>query len=282
MPHWVKHHRKIFPNAVLVDYHSTDKSVEIISKLAPTWRVITSSNRIFDASKVDEEIMKIEASVSGAKVVINTTDFLQLGPRDLAMIEGKLGSFEEFALEIPGVIAVQAHQSFPEGDQASQAKTAAAITRCIFNHSKHKLSKNGILGSSRPAKLLEYFQHGYIREMGNPQLRNKLVHSHKSGHYNVGRHSWRLPSLPALDSKAVHLGMYPWTQSFVDRKLAMRKAVPKRDLLRGRGLQHTLNLGQWERALDFWRNEITMHNCDICAAVPDQISFLGDYFGEKQ
>lgn len=282
MPIWVKHHLEFFPNAVLVDYHSDDKSVEIIRKLAPSWRIITSQNRTFDAARADEEIMDIEASVRGAKVVINTTDFLQLGSRDIALIESKLESFEDFGLAIPGVIAIQANKGLLEGDGFPASKTAAAITACIFDRGKQKIVETKIARKSRLAKAYEYFQTGYLREVGNPKMRTKLIHSFKSGQYGVGRHSWEVPSIPALDSKAIHLGMYPWNHSFVERKLAMRKAVPKRDLLRGRGLQHTLAYGKWEMALNFWRNEITMHDCEDCAAVQSQMSILENYFGKSQ
>ncbi len=76
LPFWLKHHRKMFQHGIMIDYHSTDNSREIIKKLCPTWEIITSRNEKFQAYSVDQEVMNIEEKISGYKIALNVTEFL--------------------------------------------------------------------------------------------------------------------------------------------------------------------------------------------------------------
>lgn len=78
LPHWLSHHTKLFDHGIMVDYNSTDRSVEIIKEMAPTWEVVQSRNKWFDAEVVDAEMMEYEETVSGWKMVLNVTEFLLL------------------------------------------------------------------------------------------------------------------------------------------------------------------------------------------------------------
>lgn len=76
LPFWLKHHTKIFEHGLLIDYGSTDSSVEIIRELAPNWEVVSSYNQYFGAEAVDEEVMFYERQISGWKICLNTTEFV--------------------------------------------------------------------------------------------------------------------------------------------------------------------------------------------------------------
>ena len=76
LPFWLKHHYSMFNHGIMIDYHSTDRSVQIIKELCPTWEIRTTRNAFFDAEKVDQEMMDIEEEVSGFKIILNTTEFL--------------------------------------------------------------------------------------------------------------------------------------------------------------------------------------------------------------
>ena len=76
LPWWLKHHSKIFTDAILIDYNSTDRSVEIIKEYCPTWKVFKSKNEYFDAILVDQEIMEYEQTIDGYKICLNTTEFI--------------------------------------------------------------------------------------------------------------------------------------------------------------------------------------------------------------
>jgi len=76
LPFWLKHHRSIFTHGIMIDYDSTDKSVEIIKELCPTWEIRTTKNEMFDAVLVDKEVMEIEEILKGFKIVLNVTEFI--------------------------------------------------------------------------------------------------------------------------------------------------------------------------------------------------------------
>jgi nucleoside-diphosphate-sugar epimerase len=79
LPFWIKSHAHLFDSAILIDYQSTDNSLEMVSDIAPsTWRVIKSRNQHFDAADIDIEVMDIEATLPADswRIVLNTTEFL--------------------------------------------------------------------------------------------------------------------------------------------------------------------------------------------------------------
>ena len=47
LPWFLNHHKQIFDHGIMIDYHSTDRSVEIIREICPTWAIITSRNPDF-------------------------------------------------------------------------------------------------------------------------------------------------------------------------------------------------------------------------------------------
>ena len=60
LPFWLKHHSKMFDHGILIDYNSTDRSVDIIREICPTWEIIDSRNELFDAVLIDKEVEDIE------------------------------------------------------------------------------------------------------------------------------------------------------------------------------------------------------------------------------
>jgi hypothetical protein len=76
LPYWLKHHRQYFEHGILINYHSTDKSVEICKELCPTWDIVDSVNPDFDAALCDKEVMDYESKISGFKLALNTTEFM--------------------------------------------------------------------------------------------------------------------------------------------------------------------------------------------------------------
>ena len=76
LPHWLNHHKKYFNHGILIDYDSTDESVNIIKEICPDWQIIKSKNEMFDAKKCDDEVMEIEQNISGFRICLNVTEFL--------------------------------------------------------------------------------------------------------------------------------------------------------------------------------------------------------------
>lgn len=76
LPWFLTHHKQIFDHGIMIDYHSTDRSVEIIKKICPTWAIITSRNPDFQADTIDTEVNDIEAGIEGWKICLNVTEQL--------------------------------------------------------------------------------------------------------------------------------------------------------------------------------------------------------------
>jgi hypothetical protein len=91
LPWWLNHHKQVFHHGILIDYHSTDRSREIIQKICPTWEIITTRNQLFEATAVDIEVMKIEAELDGWRMCLNVTE--QLIGDYQALDDGKLDQY---------------------------------------------------------------------------------------------------------------------------------------------------------------------------------------------
>lgn len=76
LPWWLEHHKKHFDFGILIDYHSTDRSVEICREICPNWQVVTSMHMYFDAAACDYEVMFYERQLQGWRIALTTTEFL--------------------------------------------------------------------------------------------------------------------------------------------------------------------------------------------------------------
>lgn len=76
LPHWLNHHKKIFDDAILINYQSTDKSVQIIKEICPDWKIFDSEHDEFDSKLLNEQVENYEKKVDGFKICLNTTEFI--------------------------------------------------------------------------------------------------------------------------------------------------------------------------------------------------------------
>ena len=83
LPWWVKQHREMFDDAILIDWNSTDNSVGEIKKHAPaSWKIVKKRNLPLHqeyASMCEEqdlEVMQYEAGITGWRICLNTTEFM--------------------------------------------------------------------------------------------------------------------------------------------------------------------------------------------------------------
>lgn len=78
LPHWCRHHRKLFDHGVIIDFGSTDQSLEIIQKFCPNWEIVPIKNvdPHHMAYCADQQVMEIERRFLGWKIALNVTEFL--------------------------------------------------------------------------------------------------------------------------------------------------------------------------------------------------------------
>lgn len=76
LPKWLEHHKQYFDYGILIDYASTDRSVQICRDICPHWQVFSSGNVEFDSKKLDYEIEFYERQLPGWRIALTTTEFL--------------------------------------------------------------------------------------------------------------------------------------------------------------------------------------------------------------
>jgi hypothetical protein len=211
LPWWLRHHVSQFDYGVLIDYASTDASVEICRSIAPHWRVVRSRNLSFEAIAVDFEVMQYESELPGWKMVLNTTEFLcgaNLPALEMAMtVQDIQGCYFESAVMV---------DAFPD-----QAPTHAL-------------------------PLAEQKHHGFMEDQ--PRIHGRLFHRCSIGAYLPGRHVSAQPGLThtAGIGTVLWYGLSPWTDAALKRKLQVQTQIPERDRVAGFGSQHLVDVEQLE------------------------------------
>ena len=76
LPWWLNHHKKYFDYGLMINYASTDRSVEIINKICPDWKVVDSVNKEFGAKECGDEVEYYEKRISGWKICLTITEFI--------------------------------------------------------------------------------------------------------------------------------------------------------------------------------------------------------------
>lgn len=212
LPFWIAHHLPLFDHAVLIDYQSTDESVEICRTLAPHWEVRTSRNKQFEAVQCDAEVMGIEKEFTDCwKLAINTTEFFCVRDSDAWFC------------------GIEAHD-WP----------AYALRGLVL--SEPSAADYEPLDPTLP--LLAQRWHGFFEDQtlipGCDFLsRSRLLHRLPHGAYHTGRH-WtdHTPYMHPPGAILVYLLFSPWTPEFVARKLQIASRIPASEIAQGHGIQH--------------------------------------------
>lgn len=200
---WIRQHSPLFDSAILVDYASTDNSLEIIKREAPeTWKVVQSRNKMFDAEKVDREIMDIENSLPNTswKVCLNTTEFLCA----------------------PGF-----------------RKTLEKLSGDVYQLKNHMMTGDDNLDIDRDANLIEQrYKYGPNVMFSNSY--NRYIHRNHCPIYTTGRHgiitsSQIYPFTEGFLCKFIHTPACPQNLA---RRLQIKTKIPECDIIRNFGENH--------------------------------------------
>ena len=200
LPFWLEHHRSIFKNGIIIDYNSTDRSREIIYEYCPHWKVVQSENHMFEAQAVDREVMRIESSIPGYKIALNTTEFLMISTEEV--FPDGLN-----CLNIPIINAVSSKDNiFPN----TLAEFFSGIEKIVPTYSD-----------------VVYRGH------------HRFMHNYSNGQYSVGRHGTSLSgSSNSINAAVLWVGMYPWNSETVKRKMGIKVRISNSDKIQGFGYQH--------------------------------------------
>jgi len=207
LPMWLEHHKKIFDHGIIIDYWSTDKSVEICKKICPTWEIRTTKNKSFGAIEIDQEFMDIEKNLEGIKIVLNTTEFLF---SEKPLSEYFDNSQKSYAIEAYGPQSLHLETPFTINE---------LIKECLREDVK------------------------YVFE----NLRgHRNLHNYLTGNYGLGRHTWYLPKENIKGIAILWTGYFPWNQHMIKRKLQIKTHIPESDRLKGYSYNHFWDLQKLE------------------------------------
>jgi UDP-glucose 4-epimerase len=190
----------MFDEIIVIDYNSTDKSMEICKNICPKAKIITTKNDYFEAIKIDEEFMDIENTIDGIKIILNTTEFLfcEKSVKDLF-----IDNNEKIAYNI---------------------KVTCPFSLCTYNINNSYELFNNLLNND---VVYDYYRG------------SRFIHTYENGRYGAGRHNLiNINSIPTNKAHIIWLGFYPLNDKLLKRKLQIQQNIPQSDKDRGAGFQH--------------------------------------------
>lgn len=199
LPFWLHHHNDMFDDIFIIDYNSTDKSIEICKRICPRCKIITTRNKFFEAREIDKEVMDIENAINGIKIVLNTTEFL--------ICEGTINDI------------------FTNGPN-TMSYTITAITPYslnIYNISNYNDVMNNLLNDD----IVYHYDRG-VRQL----------HNYTNGNYCIGRHNTLNVSTHTNKAHIIWFGFYPMNDKLITRKLQIHQNIPDTDRRLNLGFQH--------------------------------------------
>jgi len=224
LPFWLEHHRKIFDHGIVFDWGCTDRSMDIVREMCPTWEIrkaIDSHPSVklekFDAYENDVLFMHAEMKLSGYKLVLNTTEFL---------ISSK---------PIREYLADDTNRSYP-----LQSLTA--------------LSRKDV---QEPNTLREFFD-GV--ECVEPTIRKwRTLHSYHHGQYSLGRHEITLHPFEIVPAYILWCAEYPWNSKILERGLQITTKIPDSDYDQGISYHHRFTVEQrTENRLNHFETSVSL------------------------
>jgi len=203
LPFWIKQHINMFDDVVMIDYNSTDSSVEIIKQLAPHWQIRTTKNQYFDPVPIDDEVMDIEREFDGYwKMCLNTTEFIM-------MPELNLKKFISVVL-----------------DQHPDAT-------CISSTGVLMIDTTENVDQPVDTNIPLYVQRHY-GSIENGNMRCRLLHKMPDGQYTSGRHNSRLDRVYPKDAfYCMWYGWSPYCDALRKRKMQIQEKLHPSDNRKG-------------------------------------------------
>jgi nucleoside-diphosphate-sugar epimerase len=200
LPFWLTHHKELFDNFVIIDYHSTDNSIDICKSICPNCKIITSRNHDFHALNVDLEVMDVENSVDGIKMVLNVTEFL-ICEKPIKSLFCDTTNFLSYSI----------------------------IAYSPYSEKNYEVNNNQELFSGLLHSDMRYHQ---------DREGVRTLHNFPNGKYGPGRHRSFNYSIPLNNAHIIWFGYYPMNDALLKRKTQIASQMPEFNIVRGWGRQH--------------------------------------------
>lgn len=199
LPFWLNHHKKFFDHGIIVDYGSTDRSIELCKAICPKWEIRKTRNLNFGAINADNELMDIEKTVEGIKIILTTTEFL-FCDKPVNEVFNNLN----ISLSVKSYGPYIKKNIYPK--KLSELIISLLDDSVVYIHEKSR---------------------------GTRQL-----HTFKHGNYTVGRHYTKNITYPTDDFHIIWLGNFPFNEYIMKRKLEVKTKIPDSDVKVGFSYHH--------------------------------------------
>jgi len=180
IPYWLNHHKKMFDHGVIINYDSTDNTVNIINKICPTWEIVTPTEPF---GSCINQIHNLETQHDGWKITLNISEFLFIDDLRNFIINFKNNNPSLSGIRTRGCvivdyttkidinkpIVIQFKRGYFEEDLKKYINNRNLSQQC-FNEKNH---------ISKTATWINMGIDG----------RSRLLHKCKTGNYLQGRHS---------------------------------------------------------------------------------------------
>lgn len=220
LPWWIKHHREMFDEAILLNYGSTDRSMHEIKKHAPSsWKVVDSRHQMLSAAELEKEIQEIESGISGWRICLTIAEFL-------------FGSLDRENMMFP------INHSYQPGRD-----NRAHFVPCF---KVHDWNPEGSLDHKTPLSMQSWM--GLDCRLGPGENFNirppRLFHNIDGLAYPVGRHYWGHEAFVAKEMVIVHYANSISSPDMLARRLSMQTKISDSDKLKGLGVGHYVSATQ--------------------------------------
>lgn len=205
LPFWLHHHKDMFDDIIIVNYFSTDKSMEICKSICPNCKIIETQNEYFGAEEIDKEFMNIENGIEGIKIILNTTEFLLC---ETTINDIFINNTSQVSYDIT---------------------TISPYSLNTYNINTYSELFNNLLNN-------DVVYHN--------DRRTRQLHNFHNGNYTVGRHSTFNSISFTNKAHIIWFGYYPMNEKLLKRKTQIVANMPQKDKDIGYGFQHLFNVEQ--------------------------------------
>ena len=192
LPFWLNHHKNLFDDIVIIDYNSTDNSIQICKNICPNAKIITSKNKYYGSSTTDLEIIEIENNIDGIKLVLNITEFLFLKKpiKDLF------------------------------NDSDNDKKSYKIIAYTPYSSKKYEINNyKDLISNLLNEDVL------YNRDINH----SRDIHNYSNGNYVDKRKGTNNITYITNDVFIIWFGFYPMNDKFIQRKLQIKNNISEID-----------------------------------------------------
>ncbi len=181
---FLKHHVHLFDEGIIIDYKSTDKTIEIARKIAPHWKVVSPNIPRFHGSGDVHNIHHVERSVNGWKMSLNITEFLFTDD-----LKKTLKDFEKEHPEMIGIRTNGINIVDKIEDVNTYDDTIPLLLQKTHGYFETDLVKIPSVNLGQHLK----DKKNYI--LTHIDGRCRLIHKSETSRFNQGRHTTLLPNV---------------------------------------------------------------------------------------